>query len=111
MQPVGTPVRSDQGAVSPYRTELLTAEGLPDLAPHYLLVVERHGTLDRMRVEVEAQPGVDASRHAQLAQSAVHHIKSLIGITTDVVIQAAGSIARSQGKAVRLLDLRPKAVA
>ncbi len=82
--------------------------GLPDLAPHYLLVVERHGTLDRMRVEVEAQPGVDASRHAQLAQTAVHHIKSLIGITTEVVIQAAGSIARSQGKAVRLLDLRPK---
>ncbi|MEO8542599.1 MAG: phenylacetate--CoA ligase [Burkholderiaceae bacterium] len=82
--------------------------GLPDLAPHYQLVVERRGTLDHMRVEVEAQPGVDASRHDQLAHSAAHHIKSLIGITTDVVVQAAGSIARSQGKAVRLRDLRPK---
>ncbi|MEO7938667.1 MAG: phenylacetate--CoA ligase [Burkholderiaceae bacterium] len=85
--------------------------GLTDLAPHYLLVVERHGTLDHMRVEVEAQPGVDAQRHLELARSAAHHIKSLIGITTDVVVQAAGSIARSQGKAVRLRDLRPKATA
>ncbi len=83
--------------------------GLPDLAPHYQLVVERHGTLDHMRVEVEAQPGVAAERHQELSRSAAHHIKSMIGITTDVVVQAAGSIARSQGKAVRLRDLRPKA--
>ena len=82
--------------------------GLPDLAPHYLLVVERHGSLDHLRVEVEAQPGVDAEHHLQLARSAAHHIKSLIGITTDVVVQTSGSIARSQGKAVRLRDLRPK---
>ncbi|MCP5263973.1 MAG: phenylacetate--CoA ligase [Rhodoferax sp.] len=82
--------------------------GLPDLAPHYLLVVERRGTLDHLRVQVEAQPGVDPGRHPQLARDATHHIKSLIGITTEVEVQATGSIARSQGKAVRLRDLRPK---
>lgn len=82
--------------------------GLPDLAPHYLLVVERRGRLDHLRVEVEAQIGVDPSRYLQLAHDATHHIKSLIGITTEVEVQAAGSIARSQGKAVRLRDLRPK---
>ena len=84
--------------------------GLPDLAPHYLLVVERRGRLDHLRVEVEAKPGVNANRHLQLARDATHHIKSLIGITTEVEVQASGSIARSQGKAVRLRDLRPKAL-
>ena len=84
--------------------------GLPDLAPHYLLVVERRGRLDHLRVEVEAKPGVNASRHLQLARDATHHIKSLIGITTEVEVQVSGSIARSQGKAVRLRDLRPKAL-
>ena len=32
--------------------------GRPDLAPHYQLVVERQGSLDRLGIEVEVQPGV-----------------------------------------------------
>ena len=82
--------------------------GLPELAPHYLLVVERRGTLDQVRIEVEAQAGVDAGRYEALAREAMHHIKSMIGITTEIALQPPGTIARSQGKAVRLRDLRPK---
>jgi phenylacetate-CoA ligase len=37
-----------------------------------------------------------------------HHIKSLIGISADVFIKSPGAIPRSQGKAVRVRDLRPK---
>ena len=33
--------------------------GLPGIAPHYQLVVERRGSLDHVSVEAEAQPGVD----------------------------------------------------
>jgi phenylacetate-CoA ligase len=82
--------------------------GRPQVAPHYQLVVDRHGTLDHVRVEVEAQPGVPAERFAAIAQDVAHHIKSLVGITTDVAVKLPGEIPRSQGKAVRVRDLRPR---
>ena len=37
------------------------------------------------------------------------HIKSLIGVSADVQVLAPGAVPRSQGKAVRVRDLRPKA--
>ena len=82
--------------------------GLPGIAPHYQLVVERRGSLDHVTVEVEAQPGVEASSFEGIAHRVAHHIKSLVGITTDVFVKTPGEIPRSQGKAVRVRDLRPK---
>ncbi len=80
----------------------------PNLAPHYQLVVERKGILDQVRVEVEALPGVDTASFGAIARDVAHHIKSMIGISTDVAVQVPGTIPRSQGKAVRVRDLRPK---
>ncbi|HET9820201.1 MAG TPA: phenylacetate--CoA ligase [Burkholderiaceae bacterium] len=80
--------------------------GRPDLAPHYQLVVERQGTLDTLRIEVEAQSGVDGTRYEALAREAQHHVKSLIGVTAEVAVMAPGALPRSQGKAVRVRDLR-----
>jgi phenylacetate-CoA ligase len=37
-----------------------------------------------------------------------HHIKSRIGVTCRVVVLAPGEVPRSEGKAVRVRDLRPK---
>jgi phenylacetate-CoA ligase len=82
--------------------------GRPGLAPHYQLVIDRRGSLDQMRVEVEAMPGVAEAGYERLARDAVHHIKSLIGVTADVVVLAPGAVPRSLGKAVRVRDLRPK---
>ena len=47
-------------------------------------------------------------RSAPIAYAAAHHIKSLVGITVDVQVKAPGAVPRSQGKAVRVRDLRPK---
>ncbi|HEX8012084.1 MAG TPA: phenylacetate--CoA ligase [Casimicrobiaceae bacterium] len=82
--------------------------GLPQIAPHYQLVVERRGSLDHVTVEVEAQRGVTPDTFGAIAGKVVHHVKSMIGITTEVVVKAPGEIPRSQGKAVRVRDLRPK---
>ena len=82
--------------------------GRPHIAPHYQLVVERSGTLDRVSIEVEVDPGVTAETFAAVAQDVAHHIKSLVGITTKVIVKKPGEIPRSQGKAVRVRDLRPK---
>ena len=80
----------------------------PNLAPHYQLVVERRGILDHVNIEVEALPGVPADGFPAIGRDVAHHIKSMIGITTNVAVKAPGAIPRSQGKAVRVRDLRPK---
>jgi phenylacetate-CoA ligase len=76
--------------------------GFPGIAPHYQLVLEREGALDRLTVEVEAAAG------PALAEALRGHLKSCIGLTCEIAIKAAGEVPRSQGKAVRVRDLRPK---
>jgi len=82
--------------------------GRPMISPHYQLVVERRGTLDNVTIEVEAQCDVDAEAYPSIERDIARHIKSMVGITTDVVVKLPGEIPRSQGKAVRVRDLRPK---
>jgi len=66
--------------------------------------------MDHLTVEVEIAPALAATATAYplVAQEVRHHIKSLIGVTADVVVKQPGEIPRSQGKAVRVRDLRPK---
>ena len=82
--------------------------GLRGLAPHYQLVLTREGPLDAMTVEVELASGApaDAAARAQKAGEVRHHIKSMVGVTCEVVLKAPGEVPRSQGKAVRVKDLR-----
>jgi phenylacetate-CoA ligase len=82
--------------------------GRPAIAPHYQIVVQRHGSLDQVSVEVEALPGVPAESFEAVAHDVAHTIKSMIGISAEVLVKEPGSIPRSQGKAVRVRDLRPK---
>ena len=82
--------------------------GLPNIAPHYQLIVERRGSLDHLTVAAEAQPGLDAAAYEAMGRQVAHHIKSLIGLTAEVLVKKPGEIPRSQGKAVRVRDLRPK---
>lgn len=82
--------------------------GLPDLAPHYQIVLTREGSLDAMSVEVELAPGVEMSDRdrARKAAEVSHHIKSLVGVSCMVAVKSTGEVPRSQGKAVRVRDLR-----
>jgi phenylacetate-CoA ligase len=82
--------------------------GRPRIAPHYQLVIERRGSLDQVTLEVEASPGVASYEFDAIARDAAHHVKSLVGITVDVRVRHPGDVPRSQGKAVRVRDLRPK---
>jgi phenylacetate-CoA ligase len=84
--------------------------GFPGLSPHYQIVLTREGALDAMTVEIELEPEAQKGGLApdRKADEVRHHIKSLIGVTCDVVIKAPGEVPRSQGKAVRVRDLRKK---
>lgn len=85
--------------------------GLPGLAPHYQIVLTREGMLDSMMVEVELAPGAvsEGLDRARKAAEVSHHIKSLIGVTCTVAVKSPGEVPRSQGKAVRVRDLRKQA--
>ncbi|MGD0420448.1 MAG: phenylacetate--CoA ligase [Xanthobacteraceae bacterium] len=80
----------------------------PGLAPHYQIVLTREGPLDAMTVEIEL--AIDApSDEPSLAKKAGEirqHLKSMIGVTCSVVVKKSGMVPRSQGKAVRVKDLR-----
>jgi phenylacetate-CoA ligase len=84
--------------------------GFEGIAPHYQIVLTREGALDTVTVEAEITPGSpadDASRR-QKAADVVRHIKALIGVTCEVAVKVPGEVPRSQGKAVRVKDLRKK---
>ena len=84
--------------------------GFPGLAPHYQLVMTREAALDSMAVEVELarEVAMDDAGRARKATEVTHRIKSLIGVTCTVVVKSPGEVPRSQGKAVRVKDLRKK---
>jgi phenylacetate-CoA ligase len=91
--------------VFPSQVEAALAQE-PGLAPHYVLEVHRPDRLDELDVLVEARSG-DADR-AALARQAQHLIKAYIGVSTVVKVLEPGAIERSQGKAKRVIDKRPK---
>ncbi|MCX7893406.1 MAG: phenylacetate--CoA ligase [Burkholderiales bacterium] len=90
--------------------EMITKQ--PRLSPHYILELRREGRLDTLDVIVEmrADLGGRLSAAEREAEEALleHHIKSYIGVTTQVHVVEPGRVERSQGKAKRVLDLRPK---
>ena len=81
----------------------------PGLAPHYLLELRREGRLDTLDVLVEARGVLGEDRGVALGARAEHLIKAHIGVTARVRVVEPGSLERSQGKAKRVVDLRPKA--
>jgi phenylacetate-CoA ligase len=80
--------------------------GHPNVAPHYLLVLRRRGSLDHVTLEAEAAPGLADERFDAVARDLAHRLKSTLGVTVDVIVQPPGTLPRSQGKAVRVRDLR-----
>jgi phenylacetate-CoA ligase len=87
--------------------EILLANG--KLSPHYVLEVRRDGRLDDLDVLVERRPDLPAAMKTLLERDVEHHIKGSIGISAKVRVAEPGELPRSQGKAVRVIDKRPKA--
>jgi phenylacetate-CoA ligase len=82
--------------------------GLEGLTPHYQIVLTRDGALDHMTLEVEAAAGTptDDDTLEQRSEAVRHHVKSMVGVACDVAVKRPGEVPRSQGKAVRVRDLR-----
>jgi phenylacetate-CoA ligase len=81
---------------------------VPGLAPHYQLVLTRHGHLDQLAVLVECRPelAADPAGRGALQRELQGGIKAGVGISTQVTVGDPGSVERSAGKARRVLDQR-----
>ncbi|WP_439124090.1 phenylacetate--CoA ligase PaaK [Marivita sp.] len=77
------------------------------LAPYFQIELYNTGRMDAMRVLVEATPQAasDLSRQAA-ATMLTERIKDHVGVSVTVEVGDPGSVARSQGKAVRVVDTR-----
>ena len=80
------------------------------LSPHYQLQVDRPGNLDELTVRVEPKPAVagDSAACKAAAQHLSHRIKTMCGLSARIDLQHVGGVARSMGKAQRIVDNRPK---
>jgi phenylacetate-CoA ligase len=77
---------------------------VPEVAPHYQLIVERAGALDELTVQCE--PLSAAVDVAALRSTAEKVLREHTGIRIEVEVLEPGSVPRSEGKAVRVIDRR-----
>ena len=79
------------------------------LAPHFQIELTRAGRMDDMIVHVEATVRAgDAEARAASAKELAHHIKSVVGVSTKIEVHEPNGVQRSEGKAKRVVDNRPK---
>ncbi|GAB7027156.1 phenylacetate--CoA ligase family protein [Geotalea toluenoxydans] len=83
--------------------------GIEGVEPHYVLIVERKGNLDVLEVQVEVGENLfsDEVKHLQaLSHSIEKEIKDMLGVSCKVRLVEPKTIARSEGKAKRVIDNR-----
>jgi phenylacetate-CoA ligase len=77
---------------------------LPGVGPHYQLMVDRPDTLDELSVLCE--PASTDVNGEELRARAASALREATGLTIRVEVMPVGSIPRSEGKAVRVIDRR-----
>ncbi|MCT4611025.1 MAG: phenylacetate--CoA ligase [Pelagimonas sp.] len=77
------------------------------LAPHFQLELNRIGHKDEMRVKVETLPDT-VELGDQAGRELAAKIKQVVGVSVKVDVAGPGEVIRSEGKAVRIVDNRPK---
>ncbi len=91
---------------SQIESALLAVEGT---LPHYQIVLTREKGLDEMEVQIEVTPEVFSDKVGaleQLHQALAHALFQTLGIRSGVRLAAPHTIARSEGKAKRVIDQR-----
>ena len=96
------------------------------VAPHYMIFVDRKGRMDEMTVHVEVTPDFiksftrkvlsddlscfidDFEEMKKVKKEIKDRIKDVIGVTTDIKLVPPNTIQRSEGKAKRVTDNRPR---
>ncbi|MDD2581005.1 MAG: phenylacetate--CoA ligase [Desulfuromonadaceae bacterium] len=83
--------------------------GIEGIEPHYMLIVDRQGTLDTLTVQVEVSEHLfsDEIKVLQaLSRRVEKEIKDMLGVTCTAKLVEPKTIQRSDGKAQRVIDNR-----
>ncbi|MBZ0218229.1 MAG: phenylacetate--CoA ligase, partial [Fimbriimonadaceae bacterium] len=79
------------------------------LAPHYQLELYKQGNLDCLRVNIEISPNsgttiAEAGEH--ISGTLKKAVRDHVGISIEIALHEPGGVARSEGKAQRVVDKR-----
>lgn len=94
--------------VFPSQIESILME-IEGVEPHYLLIIDRKDNLDTLEIQVEVDEKLfsDEVKHLQaLSQRIEGDIKGMLSVTCRVRLVEPKTIARSEGKAKRVIDKR-----
>ena len=79
----------------------------PELGPHYEIVLEREGYLDKLTVKVELKEATDSFGKLEKISSDVRgKLKVILGLDAKVILESPNTLQRFEGKAKRVKDLR-----
>ncbi|MFY4777324.1 phenylacetate--CoA ligase family protein [Metabacillus sp. RGM 3146] len=92
---------------------------MKELAPHYQLELSKRGHLDEISLKVEMTEDLYAEilqdlqheRVKRLVKEIMHHLKTFCLVSMQIEVLAPRSIPRSEGKAVRVIDVRRSSAA
>jgi len=79
---------------------------IESLSPHYMIEVSRDGNLDNISISVEPKTALSDKKAEAACKELQHQIKSMVGVSSKILIKAVGSLPRSEGKAQRVIDTR-----
>lgn len=82
---------------------------IPEIGPHYEILVERKNRLDVMTIAVELIDDRLLDSYTKLSELEIRiksNLKSMLGLATNIRLVAPHSLKRFEGKAKRVTDLR-----
>ncbi len=83
--------------------------GVDGVAPHYMLIVDRHNSADTLEVQIELKEELfsDTVSHVEELRNRIcEQIKSVVGVMAKVTIVPPKTLPRFEGKARRVIDNR-----
>ena len=80
---------------------------VPELGPHYEIIVEREGYTDKLTVRVELVKATDSFAELQRIENATRNkLKIILGLDAKIRLESPNTLQRFEGKAKRIKDLR-----
>ena len=82
---------------------------IPEVSPHYLIVVNRRGALDELEIQVEVGEKMfsdEVRKLEQIEQKIREEMQSVLALQVEVKLVEPKTIERSMGKAKRVIDNR-----
>ena len=86
---------------------------IPEVGQNYVIILEKEGKMDTMRVQVEVHPDIfkEDMRHLKGLQNKVtRDLRDELLVTPKVELVEPNTIPHSPGKAVRVVDRRNQSV-